>query len=571
MGGHIHIYICSAIAALLLFPCGAEAQDRKLSGLDNTLLQAVEDINNYDYDAAKAALQQILDVDDTYDAAWYYMSIVTMMDGDRETAQVCLERASELDPGNYWYRYKLAKLCAVTSQGDLAVDMYEDLLDDFPKKSDLYFELVELYVAQGEYDKALATIDEIETVLGVTESLAIYKHNLLSALGREEEALESLKTYNSRYSSPYILSMLADQELRMYNDSTALAYYDEALGLDSSFAPALLGKAETLRITHRYEEYFPVLYRYLGGSDDVKEKTSYLSSLVEKSDARFINRFQNQVDTAMTKVLEAHPSDTLAHGTAGMYYFYTGRKDSAKEHFRENVRLHPESISHRAAMVELLMYTDEWDELSKEGRTAFEDFPMETGFLEMAAVGDFTLERYDRVVEICNKVLEVAPGDSSKALRAWSTMGDAYHQLGESKKAYKAYDKALKINSDYVYVLNNYAYYLSEEGKNLSKAYQMSRKTVEAEPDNATYLDTFGWILYLQGKPLEAKPFFKNAMLHGGKESAVILDHYAEVLFALEEYNLAFVYWKMALQKNADGKIPGLDEKIDQRRKESRQ
>lgn len=97
----------------------------------------------------------------------------------------------------------------------------------------------------------------------------------------------------------------------------------------------------------------------------------------------------------------------------------------------------------------------------------------------------------------------------------------------------------------------------------------MSRKTVEAEPDNATYLDTYGWILYLQGEYAEAKSQFKAAMLHGGKDSAVILDHYAEVLFALKEYDLAFVYWNLAMQKNTEDKIPGLKAKVEQKKKEA--
>ena len=74
----------------------------------------------------------------------------------------------------------------------------------------------------------------------------------------------------------------------------------------------------------------------------------------------------------------------------------------------------------------------------------------------------------------------------------------------------------------------------------------MSKKTVEAEPDNATYLDTFAWILHLMGKDLEAKPFFKHAMLYGGKESAVILRHYATVLEALGEADTAKVYRNQA-------------------------
>jgi hypothetical protein len=67
------------------------------------------------------------------------------------------------------------------------------------------------------------------------------------------------------------------------------------------------------------------------------------------------------------------------------------------------------------------------------------------------------------------------------------------------------------------------------------------------------------------GNPLEAKPFFKHAMLYGGKDSAVIMDHYAEVLFALKEYDLAMVYWNLAMKKN-NGEIPDLEERIRKRK-----
>jgi tetratricopeptide (TPR) repeat protein len=213
------------------------------------------------------------------------------------------------------------------------------------------------------------------------------------------------------------------------------------------------------------------------------------------------------------------------------------------------------------------MYAGEWEELSAEGRKAFERFPKETTFLEMASMGDYYLGDYQKVLDICEQVIEVAPNDSSATLRAWSTIGDMYQDMGEYKKAYKAYDKALKINPDYVYVLNNYAYHLSMEGKKMKKAYTMSKKTVEAEPDNSTYLDTYGWILHLMGRPEEAKPYFKHAMLYGGKDSPVILDHYAEVLYALGEYDMAFVYWNLAKQKNVD-EIPDLNERIERRREE---
>ena len=545
----------------------AQAQTQDARSYENLVITGVDLYSKGEYAAAKDVLKNVVENAPSNDAALYYMAMIAAYEGDKELAETYFQAAAALDPGNFWYRYRLAKLYSLTDRQELAVDMYEKMLKDFPKEKDVYFELVEMYASQQEYRKALDTIAEIEEVIGVTESLAMYRFNILRIMDRHEEAYESLKKYNSRYSSPYVLSTLADYEMSMYNDSTALAYYDEALSLASDYAPALLGKAETLRITRRYDEYFDVLYDYIEGQGAPMEaKAEYLMAVLQRTDPKFIRSFRPQLDVAVFKAVEAHPKDSVALQTAAIYFYSTERHDQAKAFFKENADIYPESFGAAAGYVEFLMYADQWEDLSREGRKAYERFPEETAFLEMASVGDYNLGNYDKVLEICEEVLEVAPRDSSKTLRAWSTMGDVYYRLGESKKAYKAYNKALKVNPDYVYVLNNYAYYLSMEGRKLRKAHDMSRKTVVAEPDNSTYLDTYGWILYLQGKPDEAKVQFKKAMLYGGKESAVILDHYADVLYALKEYDVAFIYWNMALQKN-DGDIPDLAEKIKERRR----
>ena len=497
----------------------------------------VEAAARYDageYDRAEALLHKVLSDDPKNDAALYYMAMCSLARGQADKAEEYLTGAIEVDSSNFWYRQKLASLYARTRRPQQAVKTYEKLLADFPKKSELYFELVELYAATGENEKALATISEVETVFGITESIAIYRYNLLLKLGRQEDALKSLEDYNSRYSSPFVLAALAEHQLSMYRDSTALAYYDEALELAPDFAPALIGKAETLRMTRKYDEYFKALDAYVAVSNESSEaKTDYISAVIRGVDPRFVMTFSAQLDSVLVKLMKTHP----------------------------------ESLSASAGYVEYLMYTGRWEDLSREGRKAYLKFPSELTFLEMASVGDYNLKAYDKVLEVCDEVIEKAPADSSKTLRAWSTKGDVFHVMGQRAKSYKAYEKALKVNPDYVYVLNNYAYYLSVEGKKLKKAYEMSRRTIEAEPDNATYLDTFGWILYLLGKPEEAKTHFKRAMLYGGKESPVILDHYAEVLFALGEYDLAMVYWNKAVQIN-NGEIEDLEVRINLRKQQ---
>lgn len=536
------------------------------AAVENMVMTAVEKLDAGDVNGAKALLEKAVSADDSSDAAWYYLSRIAAAQNQPDKAEACLKKAVALDGGNFWYRHTLARLYSLTSRPELAISMYEDLLKDFPKNSDLYFDLVEFYASQKELDKAIDMLRDIEVEFGMTESIAMYRFNLLRMLNRHEEAYDSLKEYNSRYSSPFVLTTLADYEMSMYNDSTALKYYDEALEIASDYSPALLGKAEAYRVTMKYDQYFTTLETYLEGPDTpVAAKVDYLTAIIQRTGAKFLKTFRPQLDAAVATLQEVHPTDSMSLRTAAVYFYSTDRKDMAGEYFRQNAQIHPESYNAAADYIEYLMYIDAHAELSEQGRKAFARFPDETAFLEMAALGDYGLGEYEKVLDVCRTIIEVAPADSAKCVRSYSTMGDVYYHMGQTKNAFKAYEKALKIAPDYVYVLNNYAYFLSEEGKKLKKACAMSRKTIEAEPDNATYLDTYAWILYLMGKPEEAKPLFKRAMLYGGKDSPVILDHYAEVLYALKEYDMAFIYWKMATQKN-NGQIPDLEEKISQKK-----
>ena len=556
------ITICVLVLQALMFPVFAQSDPGA------AIVSAVECQSRKEYDKAENILKDLIAADAKCDAAWYYLGMNYIAKSDTEMAEECFQAAAAIDPSNFWYRYRLASLYALTSREELTIDMYEKLLEDFPKKSDLYFSLVELYSSQGELEKALSTLSEIETVFGMTESIAMYRFNLLLRLDRKQEAYKSLEEYNSKYSSPYVLSALADQYLSEYQDSLALSYFNEALEMDSEYAPAVIGRAEVMRMTMRYDDYFRYLNDYISlGTESVAAKSAYLSAVLRGVDRKFTTRFSSQLDAVMEKTLEVHPGDSTMLNLSGLYYYSTGRPDEAMKRFRQNAESHPESLSATAGYVEFLMYSQAWESLSQESRKAYERFPKDVTFLELAAVAEHNLERFDEVIELCDRILTIEHADTASVVRAWSTKGDVYYSLGEEKKAYKSYEKALKLVPDQVTVLNNYAYYLCERGKNLKKAYQMSKTVIEKEPDNATYLDTFGWILYLMGKPEEAKPHFKRAMLYGGKDSPVILDHYAEVLFALGEYPLARVYWDKALKIN-NGQIKDLEERVSRRKKQ---
>ncbi len=534
---------------------------------ENEVMAAVEDFTQGRYDTAYKKLSLLSVKYPQNDAVYYYLGQYHAQRQQFAEAEDFHKLAVKYDSTNYWYRYSLASLYEAQKKIKEAMETYEAMLEDFPDKVDLYYNLVQVYVNLEKYKEALEVIDKIETVFGMTEQVAIYRFHLLLSIYNDEDAINSLLEYNEKYSSPNVLMSLAQYYQNKLDFETSIKYYNEALELFPDYTPAFVGKANIFYKTNRFEEYFSHI-NSLAKSNivPVLDKKDYIWFILDKRNRTINDSNIQNYNEFIDNCLATHPGDSLIGQSASIYYYYTKQNEKAVSAMEELVELYPDSFGIRAGYLETLMYTDQWETLSKEGRKAFEKYPHELGFLEMASVGDYRLKRIDKVIEACETVIKTAPTDSAHTLRAYSTLGDSYFSIGKSKLAFKAYKKALKINPDYVYVLNNYAYYLSVKKKSLKKAAAMSLKTITAEPDNPTYLDTYGWILFLQGKPQEAKPHFQRAMIYGGKESAVIMDHYAEVLYALKEYDLAFLYWNRAKEEDVDGSIIDLEERIAARK-----
>ena len=533
---------------------------------ESALVEAVAQYNEGRYREAVTILKSILDANPANDAAHYYLALCETFLGQASDAASHLKEAARLDPSNYWYRDRLARLYVAIQEPELAIETYESLIRDYPKNTDIYYTLVQLYMQLGDTERILSTLDEIETVTGKDEMVTLTRYDILMKQQKYEEAYKMLEEYNDSFSSPRILSAMGDWNIAHFRDSLALDNYTEALSYDSGSPQALLGVSEVYRFRSDYPNYFAAVNAFVKGEEvPLESKARYLESLFRHTDAQFLRNFKPNLDLLVEEFTALAPTDTLVAATVIPYYYNTGEGPKASAMARECSEANPSSLAMRGLYVQLLSLISDWDGLLGEAERAYTDFPSEIGFLEMKTVAEYQLKDYDALIADSERMIAAAPRDTAVLLRAYTGIGDVYHLKGDSRKSFAAYEKALKLDPANCPVLNNYAYYLALEGKKLKKAYTMSKVTIEKEPDNATYLDTFGWILFLQGKAVEAKPFFKHAMLYGGKESAAVLYHYGEVLYALGEYDLARVYWNLAKAKNTDGAVPDLDEIVSAR------
>ncbi len=143
---------------------------------------------------------------------------------------------------------------------------------------------------------------------------------------------------------------------------------------------------------------------------------------------------------------------------------------------------------------------------------------------------------------------------------ALTLIGETFDLQNESDSALYYYQIHYNYDSNNVYLLNNYAYSLSKVNKDLTKALQMSEKTLEADPNNSAYLDTYGWIQYQIGDYELAKEYVARAIEIGGI-SAEVYEHMGDIYMKLGNSEEAKKYYIKALDLDAES--INLEEKLN--------
>lgn len=552
------------VLSAILLTVSATASDRDSVRAEDYYIEGVRSFCAGDYRSAESGLSACLRLEPENDAAMYYLAMISMSRNETDRALSLLEKASAISPENAWYRLATARLYSGIGENGLAISVYESLIAEHPSKSDYYYELIDLLVRTGELDKALSTLDRIEELRGVDELTCNARYEILIRQNRLDDAEAVVRKMDEDFPSARTALLLGDLNKSRYNDSTALRYYKKALALDPDFTPAYFGVAEVYRMERNFYYYFQNIDVFLSSPDMNPEmKASYFQEIVFPSG--MVQVFKPQVDTMILCTLHAHPEDTTVLSLAGSYYIAVDSVNRGLELLKRNVELHPDVKSVHSALLGQLYYLEDWEQLIPAAAQTVENFPEDITLREVLAIAYWQYGEIEEAVKVYHRILKDIPKDHPMLINCYGSLGDLYHELGNRRQSYACYEKGLRIDDNYSPILNNYAYYLSEERRNLKKALEMSRKTILNEPENATYLDTYGWLLYLTGDYEQARKYLKDAMVYGGKENAEVLDHYAEALFALKEYNLAFLYWG-----NADKIDPslGLSEKIARRRAE---
>ena len=530
---------------------------------ESLYLEALKYYNIGEFSNAEKVFGDLLVKNPSNDAAYYYLADIYIRNQDPAKAEKFIISAVELDPTNMWYQFKLAEIYRVMGKNDEAIEVYDRLRAEEPRNPDLYEGLIDLHILNENYEKALEVISDVETYFGANEFTGLVRYNLMIYEGKRQEAMSFLEEFDKEYGSPRTATILGDYYGTLGNDSLAIRYYSQALSLDPGYIWATFGLAESYRLRNEFDLYFEKMNIFMADAHIPAEmKTSYIGQLM--ANPQFVYTFLPEVDTLMRTLYAVNYRDSTVAYEFGIFMAQTENSEDALSAFRNNAMRYPDSKSICVQYLSYLHYMGEWHALQEESAKALILFRNDTDILQLSAIAEFNLEQIHKSLIIFKEILKHT-SDSATIVNTLNTIGDLSYSVGNKKEAYKYYERTIKMEPRQLPALNNYAYYLSLDGKKLKKARKMSYITIEDEPNNPTYLDTYAWILHLMGENAEAKTYFRHAMVYGGKEHAEILYHYAEVLFALGEYDLASIYWEQA--DSLDPSL-GVAEKAEARKKE---
>ena len=534
---------------------------------DAFFLEAMVQRQKGNNDAAFDLLRHCIKLNPKASEAYYYLAQYYLAMKNDSVAQEYYLKAAELEPDNATYLETVAQTYIGRQEFEKAITVVDQLYNQDKSREDLLEMLFELYQQTDNTEKAIETLNRIEAAEGKSERLSYTKSELYTKVGNKQAAIAEMEALARQYPNDLnYRGMLADMLLRNDEELQALKLYKEILAEEPDNTRAQISLRSYYRVQGETEKVDSMTEQVLLNKNTTTEQRIYLMRQMV-SDSERDGGDSTKVLEMFHKML-AQPQQNADIATLCAAYMDLKKmpRDSVQDMLQMVLRIAPDNAAARLQLVSYAWDRKDQDEVISLCQDARQYNPEEMAFYYYQGMAYYQKDNHEKALEAFQNGIGVINEESNPAIVSdfYAVMGDLLHQKGMTREAYEAYDSCLQWKDDNVMCLNNYAYFLSENGEQLEKAESMSYKTVKAEPKNATYLDTYAWILFMQKRYAEAKIYIEQALQNDSDGNAVITEHAGDIYVQNNDPERAVELWQQALKKDPKNKI--LIRKIKQKK-----
>ncbi len=476
--------------------------------------------------------------------AHYELANIAIAVKDLDEALKNSRKAVALAPQNSWYQVQLAQIFEARGMLQQAGETYLTLAK-LEKQNKLYLQKsAMLFETIENWDKALEVYTLLEKEYGKKFEILAQKQALYKKAGREEEGIKELQKLvkNHPKNSEYC-SLLAISYQENNKPKKATKMFEKIAKLDS------ISSVAEIMLYHHYmglKEY-PQAYNSLKNaikSQTIKEEV-IINSVVGLLQ---IDTVKNHRTVLSNLLIEKYPENAVGYLFKAQEYRENKKNNEAKTVLEKALSINPTNYNGLAQLCVIQNIEKEWDSLYETAKKGVTYYPQEHLFYIFKGLSASQKKEY-LVAEsaLTTGYLYAREKETQKEIQ--ELLADVYYKNGKIEQSFELFEKLISENPNSIMILNNYAYFLSLENRELDKAEKLSKKTIEEEPENATYLDTYAWILYQQEKYEEALYFMGKAIKNLEKEegSADMWEHYGDIFFKLGNKEKAMQKWKKAL------------------------
>ncbi len=469
-----------------------------------------------------------------------------------------IQKAAELNPQNNVYLERLAGAYIGSGKYDEAIEAYEKLYANNHDRDDVLNVLIRLYGQQKDYDNMLQTINRLENLEGSSEEITLARMRVYSLKGDKQAELAELKDLSKKHPNDMNYRvMMGNWLLQNELPADALKEYEYVLAQEPDNLMAQMSMLDYYNaigqdsLAAELQEKLVV-----SPSTPLNSKMTLMRGIVNS------NEQQGGDSTEVLRIFRhilAQPQKTSDMWELQAAYMSLKQmpQDSIDNSLRGALEVAPDNAGVRLQLIQSKWKEQLFDDVISLCKPALEYNPDEMAFYYFLGLAYFQKDEKDKALHTFQLGVSQINSESNKEIVSdfYAIMGDILHEKGREQEAYVAYDSCLQWKDDNLGALNNYAYYLSEKGKDLQKAEKMSYRTIKAEPKNSTFLDTYAWILFMQGRYEEANIYIEQAVQNDSTVSDVILEHAGDISAKLGNMKKAVEWWEKARDAGGNSKV----------------
>jgi tetratricopeptide (TPR) repeat protein len=483
---------------------------------------------------------------------------------DIESAHVHAKSALATDKNNPWYHLLLGKVLLGKGDYNGASKAFANVAKLNPYDTNVLYEQADAQINAKLYADAIKTYDQIELKTGVYEELSVRKNKLYGDLGKWDQAALELERLAEQFPDvPQYWAMLSQFYQKLGKQKEAAIAMEKMLYADPNNGQAHFQMSEFYRTNgelKRANDEMKLAFKSTEVTIDQK-----IAVMIRYLEATNSDPSQLQEAMELLKILEStHPSEAKTHSIAGDFYYRDGRPHEALGSYRKAVEIDPDRNLIWQQILILDQETQNTAAMLEDSEKALELFPNEPVFYYYNGLYHQSVKAHAMAVESFRIGKDMVVDNDALMVRFLAGLGDEYYRLNDYKRSDEAFDAALRLMPNEVYILNNYAYFLCLRKERLEQAEQMARYANELVPNEPSYLDTYAWVLYQRGKYNEALVLIEKAISIDTK-SPELFEHYGDILFRMGKTSEARNQWLRAQelgskeeklkQKIASGKL----------------